>query len=103
MTNTAVSVVVPSYNGANILPALCRSLRAQAFADLEVPIGDNASTDKTHVMLTPFLSDARFRMLMVEVHGDSENQQAVSEFKRSIENLGYRTVCWDKKSQEPNV
>lgn len=42
---------------------------------------------------------ARFRVLVAEVHEDPEKKQSVSEFKQSMENLGFRTVRWDDKSQ----
>jgi|ERR1700722_4257891 len=41
---------------------------------------------------------ARFRVVVAEVHADPENKQSVTEFKQSMENLGFRTVRWDNKS-----
>ncbi len=41
----------------------------------------------------------RFRAVVAEVHGDPENKQSVSEFKQSMEKLGFRTVRWDNKVQ----
>jgi FkbM family methyltransferase len=40
---------------------------------------------------------ARFRVVVAEVHADPENKQAVPEFKKSMEDLGFRTVRWDNK------
>jgi FkbM family methyltransferase len=40
---------------------------------------------------------ARFRVLLAEAHTDPVRNRPVSEFKRLVENLGYRTVRWDDK------
>ena len=40
---------------------------------------------------------ARFPVLLAEVHGDPVSNRPVGEFKRLVENLGYRTVRWDNK------
>lgn len=55
-----VSVIVPSFNAARFLPALCASLQAQTFRDFEVLIGDDGSTDETRAAVEPFLGDDRF-------------------------------------------
>jgi len=41
------SVIIPSWNGASLLPACLDSLRVQTFQDFEVLVVDNASTDET--------------------------------------------------------
>jgi glycosyltransferase involved in cell wall biosynthesis len=56
-----VSIVVPAFNAANYLPALCRSIQAQTFDRFEVLIGDDGSTDHTAAAMAPFVKDARFR------------------------------------------
>ncbi len=55
--------MVPSYNGAEFLPALCRSIQSQTFTDFEVLIGDDGSSDNTRQVLEPFLRDSRFRLI----------------------------------------
>jgi FkbM family methyltransferase len=42
---------------------------------------------------------ARFQVVVAEVHDDPEHKQLIPEFKQSMENLGFRTVRWDNKSQ----
>ena len=42
-----ISVVIPSWNGAQLLPACLDSLRAQTWSRSEVIVVDNASTDAT--------------------------------------------------------
>ncbi len=42
-----LSVIIPSWNGAKLLPACLDSLRAQTYEHLEVIVVDNASTDES--------------------------------------------------------
>lgn len=46
-TSPLVTIGVPVYNGARYLERALESLRAQTFADFELLIADNASTDAT--------------------------------------------------------
>jgi GT2 family glycosyltransferase len=45
------SVIVPTFNGAHLLPACLDSLMRQSYADLEVIVADGASTDGTTQLL----------------------------------------------------
>jgi GT2 family glycosyltransferase len=45
------SVIVPSFNGAHLLPACLESLAAQSHPNLEVIVADGASTDGTSELL----------------------------------------------------
>lgn len=58
-----VSVVMAAYNGAALLPETIASLQAQTFADFEVVIVDDRSTDETRDVLHG-IGDPRF--LIVE-------------------------------------
>jgi GT2 family glycosyltransferase len=46
-----VSVVIPTWNGADLLREALRSLDSQTFADFEVIVVDNGSSDETLTML----------------------------------------------------
>lgn len=46
-----VSVVIPTWNGADVLEQALRSLAAQTFSDFETIVVDNGSTDRTAAML----------------------------------------------------
>ncbi|MBI2954363.1 MAG: glycosyltransferase family 2 protein [Chloroflexi bacterium] len=46
-----VSVVIPNYNGARLLPTCLEALREQTFRDFETIVVDNASTDDSVSLL----------------------------------------------------
>jgi glycosyltransferase involved in cell wall biosynthesis len=56
-----VSVVMAAKNYARFIGQAVRSVFAQTFADWELVIIDDGSTDDTSVMVKPFLGDARVR------------------------------------------
>jgi GT2 family glycosyltransferase len=49
-----VSVIIPSYNGAALLPACLDALRAQTFRDFETLVVDDHSSDATPAMLAAY-------------------------------------------------
>lgn len=54
-----VSIVMAAKNYARFLPQAVESVRAQTFADWELVIVDDGSTDATSAAVRPFLTDAR--------------------------------------------
>lgn len=64
MDRPTVSVVVPTYNRATLLPAAIRSVQAQTWPDWELIIVDDGSTDGTPAAVAPLLEeDTRLRLL----------------------------------------
>jgi glycosyltransferase involved in cell wall biosynthesis len=58
----AVSICLPVYNGENYVAAAIESMLAQTFADFELVITDNASTDRTEEICRKFAdADPRVR------------------------------------------
>lgn len=57
-----VSVIIPTYNRAHLLRRTLDSVRAQTFADFEVLVVDDGSTDDTEAVVTGY-DDARVRYL----------------------------------------
>jgi GT2 family glycosyltransferase len=47
----AVSVVIPNWNGAHLLPVCLDSVRAQTFRDLETVVVDDGSTDQSAALV----------------------------------------------------
>src|ERR1700687_1956433 len=66
-----VSVVIPTYNRAGLLPAAVASLLAQTMSDLEVIVVDDGSTDDTAAAVQPFLTDSRVRYVTQTNQGRS--------------------------------
>lgn len=60
-----ISVVVPTYNRAALLPRAVRSVLAQTYADIEIIIVDDASTDETESVVAT-LDDPRIRYIRHE-------------------------------------
>lgn len=63
----AVSVVIPTYNRAHCLPRALESVLRQTFADFEVIVVDDCSTDDTQAYLAT-IRDSRLRVLRHEVN-----------------------------------
>ncbi|MEL7221748.1 MAG: glycosyltransferase family 2 protein, partial [Bacteroidota bacterium] len=55
------SIIIPTYNRAAYLPHAIKSVMDQVFADWELLIVDDGSTDDTRKVVQPFLSDERIR------------------------------------------
>ena len=58
-----VSVVVPTYNRAKILPRALDSVVAQTFTNFELIVVDDHSSDTTHRVVAKYADDARVRAL----------------------------------------
>lgn len=75
-----VSVGLPVYNGEKYLPQAIKSLLAQTFAEFELIICDNASTDRTQEISRTFTKrDQRIRY-----HRNPNNLGAAANFNLSF-------------------
>ncbi len=74
-----VSVCIPTFNRAHFLPDAVESVLRQTFADFELVISDNASTDGTAELLKRYM-DPRVR-----VHANPHNLGLVGNFNRCLE------------------
>jgi glycosyltransferase involved in cell wall biosynthesis len=63
---TRVSVVIPAYNAESFLPETLASVEAQTYADWEVIVADDASTDRTAEVVES--RSGRFRLVRSEVN-----------------------------------
>jgi glycosyltransferase involved in cell wall biosynthesis len=57
-----VSICIPSYNSEEFIAATLESILAQTFADFEVVIADDKSTDRTRPIIKGF-TDTRIRLI----------------------------------------
>jgi hypothetical protein len=56
---TAVNIVIPSFNGRELLPVCLDSLKKQTFADFDVTVVDNGSQDGSIAMLRERYPDVK--------------------------------------------
>ena len=84
MKSPRVSIGVPVYNGENYLRRAIDSILGQDFADLELVIADNASTDATESICREYAArDARVRYHRNETNlGAAGNYNKVFELSR---------------------
>ena len=76
-----VSIAVPVYNGDNYLEYALKTALAQTYADFEIVISDNASTDRTEEICRRFVeSDSRVHYYRSEV-----NRGVYWNFRRGLE------------------
>lgn len=67
MKSPAISICVPTYNGAEFLEACLASIAQQTFQDFEVLIVDEQSADETVAIARKFVqADSRFRLSINE-------------------------------------
>ena len=76
MTSPVVSVVMPCYDAEAFVTDAVQSVLAQSFADLELLVADDGSTDGSLARLAPFASDARVRVLTLPHGGPGRARNA---------------------------
>ncbi|MGI9141987.1 MAG: glycosyltransferase family 2 protein [Fluviibacter sp.] len=77
-----ISVVIPTYNRADLLDKAIASVLAQHGNDYEVVISDNCSTDQTPAVVEKYLADSRVRYSRNE-----SNIGMVGNWKKAIREL----------------
>ncbi|TVT38271.1 glycosyltransferase family 2 protein [Hymenobacter setariae] len=63
LTSPFFSIIIPTYNRAELIAATLRSVQTQDFAGFEVLVVDDGSEDNTADIVRPFMADARFQYL----------------------------------------
>ncbi len=58
-----VSIIVPIFNGANVVSETLESIRAQTFKDFEVIVVDDGSTDDGPAIVRFREADSRFKLV----------------------------------------
>ncbi len=73
-----VSVIIPTYNRAAYLPRAIDSVIAQTFADWEIVLVDDGSTDDTHEIIEPYARQLGDRLVYLKQgnHGSSHARNA---------------------------
>jgi len=74
MSNPFFSIIIPTYNRANLILKTIESVRSQTFKDYEIIVVDNCSTDRTIELLSPLERSGEIKLI---VH-DRNYERAVS-------------------------
>ena len=93
------SVIIPTFNRANILPRAIESILSQSFSDWELIIQDDGSTDETSTIVQSFLDDRRIKYFSEENQGVCAARNLGSE--KAIADWGY-DLKYDFKSTFTN-
>ncbi len=95
MTAPALSVLMPAYNGAALIAETIESVLAQSFADFELIVVDDCSTDDTWDVLQRF-ADPRIRLLRAAENGGpvlARNQAFAQVRGRYVAGLDQDDLC----------
>ena len=86
-----VSIGVPVYESARLVPKLIKSLKSQDYPNFEVVVSDNCSNDMTHTsLLSEIANDSRFR-----VFRQSKNIGAMNNFLFVLEKSHGEFFTWN--------
>lgn len=69
MNETAVDIIIPTYNRSDLLPETLKSVRDQNFSSWQCWIAEDGETKETLEAIKPFLEDNRFKYLPGEHAG----------------------------------
>lgn len=95
MSAPAISVIMAAYNGADLIGETLASLSTQTFADFEVLVVDDRSTDTTRDVVTAW-PDPRVRLIPLDANGGPvrARNRAVAEARgRYIAGLDQDDLC----------
>jgi GT2 family glycosyltransferase len=95
MTSPAVSVIMAAFNGADHISETIASVLGQSFADFELIVVDDCSTDNTRQVLSGF-ADARLRVLSTRENSGpvaARNLAAAAARGRYLAGLDQDDVC----------
>lgn len=90
MTAPTVSIVIPTFNGANRLPRALDSVVAQTFPDWEIVVVDDGSTDATPAVAARYRSELGARLVYLQ----QPNRGSSSARNRGIDACRGRFVAF---------
>jgi glycosyltransferase involved in cell wall biosynthesis len=70
--DSAVSIIIPTFNRADLLTQTINSALGQTFVGIEIVVVDDGSTDKTREILDPFIANKQIEYVFQENRGRSE-------------------------------
>jgi len=98
---TAITIFIPVYNGANLIERAIKSVLCQTFANFSLVISDNCSTDETKAIVGKYLTDPKVKLIE-----QSQNVGMVENFNsclRMLETKYYMILCHDDFLYEPQA
>ncbi|OQW92809.1 MAG: hypothetical protein BWK78_00560 [Thiotrichaceae bacterium IS1] len=98
---TAITVFIPVYNGANLIERAIKSVLCQTFANFALVVSDNCSTDETKAIVSNYLTDPRVKLIE-----KSQNVGVTENFNsclRILETKYYMMLCHDDFLYKPQA
>lgn len=95
MSVPTVSVVIPSYNGTEMLPATLDSLTVQTFRNFEIIVVDDGSNDDTRALVSEW-PDPRVRLIEMAQNGGpvlARNRGVAESRGRYVAGLDQDDLC----------
>lgn len=89
MSSKIFSIILPTHNRAHRIEQSIRSILDQTYANWELLILDDASTDGTEKLILPFLTDSRIRYFKNET-----NQERCNSRNRGIREAKGEYICF---------
>jgi len=71
--NKKISIIVPTFNDADFISQMIESVKKQDYANWELIISDDASTDSTEQIVSFYLSDKRIKYIKNLENKDQQN------------------------------
>jgi hypothetical protein len=85
MPSPVVSIILPTWNRADIVVDAISSVQAQRFTDWELLIVDDGSSDNTRAAVAPYLSDTRIRYLyQAQTGASAARNRGLAEAKGAL-------------------
>lgn len=88
MQNPKVTIMIPTFNQANVICNAIESALNQDYKNLEVVVADDCSTDNTEKVIEKYLQDVRFKY-----HKNTENLKRVKNYYNTLNNLATGDYC----------
>ena len=96
-----ITVIVPVRNGAAYIGKALESVLSQTFADFELVVSDNGSTDGTREVVAKYLGDARVRLVR-----QAQDYDMIGHFNKCLDMLDseyHMLLCHDDYLYAPTA
>jgi len=94
MTKPLISVLIPSYNGAEYISQAIYSIFAQNYSNLEIIVVDDGSTDNTQEIVERFVETARTTSLLNICYFRKEHSGISATRNFALEKAQGKYIAW---------